>query len=202
MRGVRISDARPGGSARKIIEITSDDLVQNGGQYKLMGGPAIPMQIVTDRAQKGGAAQVVYPVDMLGNYDPTFAGYIYKVLTADEASGYDPSSLIGFWPQNELSGGVSIDHSGLGHDGAYTGVTLGQPGVPGMGMTSPFYDGANDFNNIYSAGLANDNALSNPRQRSEDRHFNCNTGTLARLLQVAQVLFSSFSYPTKDPFCP
>ena len=151
-----------GGSARKIIEITSDDLVQNGGQYKLMGGPPTPMQIVTDRAEKGGAAQVVYPVDMLGNYDPSFAGYIYKVLTADEASGYDPSSLIGFWPQNELSGGVSIDHSGLGHDGAYTGVTLGQAGVPGMGMTSPLFDGANDFNNIYSADLANDNGLANP----------------------------------------
>ena len=80
-------------------------------------------------------------------------GYIRKVLTPNPAVGYDPSSLIGFWPQNELAGGVSIDYSGLGHNGLYTGVTLGQPGVPGMGMTSPFYDGANDYNNVYSASL-------------------------------------------------
>lgn len=159
-----------GGSARKIIEITSDDLVQNGGQYKLMGGPAIPMQIVTDRAEKGGAAQVVYPVDILGNYDPTFAGYIYKMLNPDAASGYDPTGMIGFWPQNELSGGISIDHSGLGHHGAYTAVTLGQAGVPGMGMSSAGYDGATSFNNIYSAALA--------------ATFNGSEGTLVTWAQV------------------
>ena len=142
-----------GGAAQNIIEITSDDLVQNGGQYKLMGGTPLPMQIVNGRRSKQGPAQVVYPVDALGNYDPTFAGYIHKVLTPDEESGYDPSSLIGFWPQNELAGGVSIDYSGLGHDGAYTAVTLGQPGVPGFGMSSAGYDGATSFNNIYSASL-------------------------------------------------
>lgn len=145
-----------GGSARKIIEITSDDLVQNGGQYKLMGGPAIPMQIVTDRAEKGGAAQVVYPVDILGNYDPTFAGYIYKLRQIES------DNLVGLWAQNELAGGVSIDYSGHGYDGAYTAVTLGQPGVPGLGMSAAGYDGATSFNNIYSAGFANDNALLNP----------------------------------------
>ena len=137
-----------GGAAQNIIEITSDDLVQNGGQYKLMGGTPLPMKIVTGRRSKQGPATVVYPVDALGNYDPTFAGYIYKVLTADEESGYDPSGLIQFLPQNELAGGVSIDHSGLGHHGAYTGATLGQPGVPGMGMTSAGFDGLNDFDNL------------------------------------------------------
>lgn len=79
-------------------------------------------------------------------------GYIKKVLTPKPSIGYDPSSLIGFWPQDEKSGLVSLDHSGLGHHGVYTGVTLGEPGVPGMGMTSPFYNGA--YNNIYSALLA------------------------------------------------
>lgn len=142
-----------GGAAQNIIEITSDDLVQNGGQYKLMGGTPLPMKIVTGRRSQRGPATVVYPVDVLGNYDPTFAGYIYKVLTADEDSGYDPSSLIGFWTQNELSGGVSIDYSGLGHHGAYTAVNLGQAGVPGMGMSSAGYVTGASFNNIYSASL-------------------------------------------------
>ncbi len=93
---------------------------------------------------------------------PALMGYMRKVLTPNPSIGYDPSSLIGFWPQNELAGGVSIDHSGLGHDGAYTGVDLGQPGVPGMGMSSAGYGGATSFNNIHTAGFANDNPLLNP----------------------------------------
>ncbi len=74
----------------------------------------------------------------------------------------EPAHLVGAWLQNEPGGAVSFDHSGRGHHGAYTGVALGQPGVPGMRMTSPLYDGANDYNDIYSAGLANDNLLLNP----------------------------------------
>lgn len=145
-----------GGAAQNIIEITSDDLVQNGGNYSLMGGPPIPMQIVTDRAQKGGPAQVVYPVDILGNYDPTFAGYIYKLRQIES------DNLVGLWAQNELAGGVSIDYSGNDYHGAYTAVNLGQPGIPGLGMSSAGYDGAASFNNIYSAGFANDNLFANP----------------------------------------
>ena len=85
-----------------------------------------------------------------------FDSYLDKVLSVD------PSSLIGCWLQNEGSGAVSFDSSGLGHNGAYTAVNLGQPGVPGMGMSSAGYDGLTSFNNIRSAGLANDNLLSNP----------------------------------------
>lgn len=92
---------------------------------------------------------------------PMRMGYINKVLRPNPSIGYDPSSLVGFWPQNEKSGLVSLDHSGLGHHGAYQGVDLGRAGVPGMGMTSPFYDGINDFNNIYSPDLANDSLLLN-----------------------------------------
>ena len=77
-------------------------------------------------------------------------GYLSRILAVE------PANLIGVWLQNEASGSVSFDHSGKGHNGLYTGVTLGQPGVPGMGMTSPLYDGANDFNNIYSAELNSD----------------------------------------------
>ena len=88
--------------------------------------------------------------------------YVRKVLRPNPIIPYDPTSLIGFWLQDEQAGGVSYDRSGLGHHGAYTGVTLGQPGVPGMGMTSAYYDGITDFDNIHSADLANDNALLNP----------------------------------------
>lgn len=38
-------------------------------------------------------------------------------------------------------------------NGAYTGVTLGQPGI-GDGRTAPLFDGANDYNNIYTVALA------------------------------------------------
>lgn len=69
--------------------------------------------------------------------------------------------LVGAWLQDEKSGAISYDRSGNDYHGAYTGVTLGQPGVPGMDMTSPLYDGANDYNNIHSAGFANDSTLLN-----------------------------------------
>lgn len=76
------------------------------------------------------------------------ASYMAKVLSTER------QDLIGFWPQNERSGPISYDRSGRGHHGAYVGVDLGQPGVPGIGMTSPFFDGANDYNNIFSAALS------------------------------------------------
>lgn len=72
-----------------------------------------------------------------------------------------PQNLIGYWPMWEGNGVVSFDNSPNGYDGAYTGVTLAQPGI-GDGRYSAFFDGVNDFNNIYSAGLANNNLLLNP----------------------------------------
>lgn len=81
--------------------------------------------------------------------------YIDKVL------GIEPANLVGLWPQGESSGSVSLDKSVHRHHGAYTDVDLGQPGVPGMRMTSVGCDGVDSFNNIHSAGLANDTLLSN-----------------------------------------
>jgi len=66
-----------------------------------------------------------------------------------------PNNLIGYWPMSERSGSIAIDASPKGNNGAYTGVTLGQPGI-GDGRTCPLFDGANDYNNIYSAGLRDD----------------------------------------------
>jgi len=75
--------------------------------------------------------------------------YYQKVL------GIDRDNLIGYWPMWEASGGVAEDISPEGNDGAYTGVTLGQAGI-GDGKTCPLFDGANDYNNIYSAALNTD----------------------------------------------
>ena len=81
--------------------------------------------------------------------------YTRKILTPNPGVGYDPSSLILYHPMNESAGGVAIDHSPEGNDGAYAGVTLGQPGI-GDGLTCPFFPGVNSINNIYSAALAAD----------------------------------------------
>lgn len=66
------------------------------------------------------------------------------------------SSIVGFWPQNEQSGTVSKDISGRGHDGAYTGVTLGVPGIGDGSTATRFTSGGVSVNNIYSAGLNTD----------------------------------------------
>jgi len=73
--------------------------------------------------------------------------YHQKVLALDQ---------IAYWIQDEKVGTVSYDwvrrRQGSDQDGAYTGVTLGEPGI-GDGRTSPFFDGVNDFNNIFGATL-------------------------------------------------
>lgn len=60
---------------------------------------------------------------------------------------------IGYWPQAEPSGAVALDESGFGRNGAYTAVTLGQPGI-GDGRTTAAFDGSTSRNNVYSASLA------------------------------------------------
>jgi hypothetical protein len=75
---------------------------------------------------------------------------------ADKVRATSPGNLIGYWPMSEASGATAFDLSPEGNDGAYTGVTLGQrPGI-GDGRTVPLFDGANDFNNIYSAAFNTD----------------------------------------------
>jgi hypothetical protein len=60
---------------------------------------------------------------------------------------------IAYWVMGEGAGLVSQDEiNSPAQDGAYTGVTLGQPGI-GDGNTSPLFDGANDYNNIYTVTL-------------------------------------------------
>lgn len=64
-----------------------------------------------------------------------------------------PANLIAYWPLSEAVGSVAYDLSGNSRNGAYTGVDLGQPGI-GDFLPSPMFDGANDYVNVYSAGLA------------------------------------------------
>ena len=86
---------------------------------------------------------------------PSSKSYLRRILTPNPGVGYDPSSLILYHPMNESAGGVAIDHSPEGNDGAYTGVTLGAPGI-GDGLVCPFFDGTGDRNNIYSVPFRND----------------------------------------------
>ena len=62
-------------------------------------------------------------------------------------------SPIAYWPMNESSGNDALDYSGNGYTGSYTGVTLGQIGI-GDGETCPFFDGTNDYCNVYSPSLS------------------------------------------------
>lgn len=83
-----------------------------------------------------------------------------------------PNNFVGYWPMWELGGAISYDRSPQGNDGAYTGVTLGQPGI-GDGRTCPFFDGATSYNDIYSVPFAAD--------------FNPNTGTVIEWVRVVNV---------------
>jgi hypothetical protein len=73
--------------------------------------------------------------------------YINKII------GLFGSSIIGYWPLNERAGAVAYDLSGNARHGAYTGVDLAQAGV-GDRQVSPYFDGVNDYVDIYSPGLA------------------------------------------------
>lgn len=77
---------------------------------------------------------------LLGGKTP----YFKKVLS---------TGPIAYWPQWELTGTNAKDLiNSPAQDGTYTGVTLNALAGPD-GSPSPFFDGANDFNDIFSAPL-------------------------------------------------
>jgi len=63
------------------------------------------------------------------------------------------SSIIAHWPLWEPGGSVAYDISGNRRNGAATGIDWGYPGI-GDGHTTPYFDGATDYVNVYSASLA------------------------------------------------
>lgn len=60
------------GPALPVVIITDTDIEDNGGPFRVAGGAAVPMVATDDRPIRGGYALCVYPVDVDGNYDPTF----------------------------------------------------------------------------------------------------------------------------------
>lgn len=61
------------------------------------------------------------------------------------------SAVIGYWPLHELSGTAANDVSGNARNGTYTGVDLANAAGP-KGGVAPYFDGANDYVNVTSAG--------------------------------------------------
>jgi hypothetical protein len=55
---------------------------------------------------------------------------------------------------NEASGTAIVDSSGNGYTGTYSGVTLANTDSPFVPDKAPFWDGANDYGNLYSAAFA------------------------------------------------
>ena len=79
---------------------------------------------------------------------------------------------IAFWPQWEVTGSTIHCLTNPAMNGTYTGVSLADDLGP-FGWKAPFYDGANDYGNIYSLALS--------------AAFNGNEGSLATWCKVANV---------------
>ena len=62
-------------------------------------------------------------------------------------------SPLAYLRMDEGSGATALDFSGNGHNGAYTGVTWDGTAPP-MGGQAPYFDGVNDYLDMYSAGFA------------------------------------------------
>ena len=88
-----------------------------------------------------GILRVAMPKAML-------TAYAERILATESAD------LLAYWPLWEASGSVADNLEGTAaRDGAYTGVTLGEPGI-GDGATCPWWDGANDYLDVYSVSLS------------------------------------------------
>lgn len=91
----------------------------------------------------------VIPVKLAGN-DLTFSDKTYQ----EKIKELFNSSLVAYWPMNETSGAVAYDISGKVCNGVYANVDLANTTGPTKTRTmAPYFDGANDYCNIYSAPL-------------------------------------------------
>lgn len=120
-------------------------IVVTNGEIPPMGGPAIPVRLAPAGTPALGPALPVYVVPGGGSLGSNPLAYTNKVKALNP---------IAYWPLAEASGSVAFDESGNARNGAYTAVTLGQPGI-GDGRTSAlFVPASNSKNNVYSASLA------------------------------------------------
>ena len=71
---------------------------------------------------------------------------------------------IAYWPLDEGSGAVARCLVNPAQNGAYTGVTLANDATGPFGTPAPYFDGANDYVNVFTAAL--------------DAAFNGATGTV------------------------
>ncbi len=72
------------------------------------------------------------------------AAYRAKILS------YNP---VAYWPLSEESGAVATCLVNATQNGAYVGVTLANAADPTGGGVCPYFDGLNDYVNVYSAAL-------------------------------------------------
>jgi len=79
-------------------------------------------------------------------------GSVYKSSYIPAMKALFGANLVQYLTLGDLSGTVAVDESGNGLNGAYTAVTLGQPGI-GDGYKSGYLDGLTSKVNLYSAGL-------------------------------------------------
>lgn len=90
---------------------------------------------------------------------PTLAQTIELLLSGggyfDRIRSISPSNQIAFYKGNEASGTAIVDSSGEANNGVYTGVDLQNADGP-VGWKVPYWDGANDVGNIYSAAFNTD----------------------------------------------
>ena len=63
-----------------------------------------------------------------------------------------PANLLTLWPLTETSGSVAYDISGNARHGTHSGPTLASISGPD-GQPAPYFDGVNDYTNIYSTSL-------------------------------------------------
>lgn len=64
------------------------------------------------------------------------------------------SSIVSYWPMNEMSGTAARDLSALGNNGTYDTVSLANTASPGgIGGFAPLFDGSDSVVDVYSAGL-------------------------------------------------
>lgn len=132
---VYVDDSLPIVGPSRAVVVGAADIPQ-------MGGPPIAVRLAPAGTPAIGPALPIYIIPGGGSLDSTFA-YTNKVI------GLTP---IAYWPLAEPSGTTIVDESGNGRNGAYTAVTVAQPGI-GDGRTSASFDGATSFGNIFSASL-------------------------------------------------
>jgi hypothetical protein len=139
---------------------TENDAVTMADNDNILGSVEVTAADYIDMANSQHACKTnlgtLIGLDMPGGYIGTKRTLLSAPSTyMDKVLSTQSGNLIGYWPMNEPSGTTAIDYSAEANNGAYTGVTLGQIGI-GDGLTSTYFDGSDDLNDVYSSALNSD----------------------------------------------